>query len=72
MFDVAPWSPADKAGAHAEIAKITQAAATCFASFDGWLRERQRARPSKLPLWHELGRRALLAVLDAAPGASEV
>ncbi|CAK0883473.1 unnamed protein product [Prorocentrum cordatum] len=72
MIDTAPWPPAFKAGAHDDIRKITQAATTCLSSFDSWLRERKRVRPSKLPLWHELGRRALLTVLDTAPDASEV
>ena len=72
MIDGAPWPQEDKTTAHKDIQAIETAAATCLSSFDTWVRERKRMRPSKLPLWRELGGRALRAVLDTAPSNTEV
>ncbi|CAK0813875.1 unnamed protein product [Prorocentrum cordatum] len=72
MIDGATWPQADKTTAQQDIQSIEAAAATCFASFDTWVRERKRMRPSKLPLWRELGGQALKAVLGTAPRNTEV
>ena len=71
-IDGAAWPEADKAATHKDIQAIETAAATCSASFDMWARRRKRTRPSKLPLWRELGSRTLQAVLDTAASNMEV
>ncbi|CAK0836449.1 unnamed protein product [Prorocentrum cordatum] len=72
VINGASWPEQYKSDALTSVQKISNAAEACFDSFDAWVRERKRARPSKLPLWRELGSRALKVVLDTAPLGTEL
>ncbi|CAK0820227.1 unnamed protein product, partial [Prorocentrum cordatum] len=65
------WSQSDKQLVPPFLKKLELAVQDCANSLAGWRRERRKLKPSRLPLWKELGPRALCAVLDTALSPQE-
>ena len=65
------WAQGDKQQIPALLAKIELAVQDCASSLAGWRKERRKLKPSKLPLWKELGPRALRTVVDTALSPQE-
>ena len=61
------WDAVEKRTAAAIADVIPAAGASCRGHLDAWRLERSRAKPSKLPLWKELGDSALRSILSSAP-----
>ena len=65
------WNDDEKIGAEQILNNVEAAADGCVEGFDEWKKERRRVKPSKLPLWKELGPKALKVILDSAPALDE-